>query len=152
MTHGHDQGGEVTADDAELRWLIDRTKILELTARYNRCYDEGDAEAFADLFTDDGVMDVEGGFRVEGREGLVQMCAHMPWGIMHVTTDAIVEVHGDTATQRLTLMVLRRAGADGEGSVSTLTTSGRYTDDLVRTADGWRFKTRRAVLDGGLGG
>lgn len=139
--------------DAELRWLIDRTRIRELTARYNRCYDEGDAAAFAQLFTEDGVMDVEGGFHVEGRDGLTEMCGRMPWGIMHVTVDPIIEVDGDAATQWVTLLVLRRAGAegsDGPAPASTLTSTGRYTDELVRTEAGWRFKRRSVVLDGGM--
>ncbi len=140
----------MTEGDAELHWLADRTRIIELTARYNRAYDEGDAEGFAALFTDDAVMEVVGGFRVEGHEGLTKMCAGMPWGIMHVTVDPVIEIDGDTAVQRVTLLVLQRA--DGAGRRSKLSSTGRYTDDLVRTASGWRFARRSVVLDGGLQG
>ena len=28
--------------DADVRWLLDRAQIRELTARYNRCFDDGD--------------------------------------------------------------------------------------------------------------
>ncbi|MGH9028446.1 MAG: nuclear transport factor 2 family protein, partial [Acidimicrobiales bacterium] len=48
--------------DDEVRRVIDRTEIRELTARYNRCFDDGDSEGFAATFTDDGVMEVTGGF------------------------------------------------------------------------------------------
>jgi uncharacterized protein (TIGR02246 family) len=137
--------------DADVGWLADRVRILELTARYNRCYDEGDPEGFAALFVEDGVMEVEGGFRVQGRDELADMVRRMPWGIMHVTVDPVVDVDGDVATQLVTLLVLRRAGADGDNP-SRLTGTGRYTDDLTRTPAGWRFVRRSVVLDGGLRG
>lgn len=138
--------------DPELRWLVDRTQIRELTARYNRCFDDGDAEGFAATFVEGGVMEVTGGFLVEGRQALEQMCRGVPYGIVHVTVDAVVEVQGDRATQDLTVMVLNRPKPDaGPGErTSTLDRSGRYHDELVRTPDGWRFARRTATLDGGL--
>ena len=47
--------------DATMAWLVDRAQIRELTARYNRCFDDGDPEGFAATFTEDGVMEVDGG-------------------------------------------------------------------------------------------
>ena len=52
--------------DADVRWLLDRAQIRELTARYNRAFDDGDPESFAATFTEDGVMAVEGTFSVDG--------------------------------------------------------------------------------------
>ena len=139
--------------DAEFTWLLDRTRILELTARYNRCFDDGDPDGFAAAFTEDGVMEVEGTFRVQGREALAEMVRHTPHGVVHVTVDATVEVDGDTAVQDVKLLVLSRPAPDAApGSKSKLTNTGRYHDKLVRTPDGWRFAHRTAVLDGGFGG
>lgn len=134
--------------DAQNRWAVDRSLILDLTARYNRAFDSGDAEGYADLFTADGVMEVEGGPRFEGRDALAAMCANTQAAIRHVTTDPVVTVDGDTAVQEVTLLVVARPAAGQHGS--TLQSSGRYVDDLVRTAEGWRFARRRATLDGGL--
>ncbi len=137
--------------DAEVRWLIDRARIRELTARYNRCFDDGDPDGFAATFTEDGVMEVEGTFRVQGRDGLAEMVRHTPYGVVHVTVDATVEVEGDRAVQDVKLLVLARPGPDAAaGAKSKLTNSGRYHAALVRTADGWRFTHRTAVLDGGM--
>jgi len=54
--------------------------------------------------------------------------------------------------QDVKMLVLSRPGPDAaSGARTTLTNSGRYHDELVRTADGWRFTRRTAVLDGGFG-
>jgi uncharacterized protein (TIGR02246 family) len=143
--------------DADVQWLLDRTRIRELTARYNRCFDDGDPEGFAALFTEDGVMAVEGTFSVSGRDGLAEMVRHTPYGVVHVTVDATIEVDGDRAVQDVKLLVLARPDPDAppdakQSKGSKLTNSGRYHDELVRTPDGWRFSRRTAFLDGGLGG
>jgi uncharacterized protein (TIGR02246 family) len=138
--------------DPELRWLVDRTQIRELTARYNRCFDDGDAEGFAQTFTEDGAMEVTGGFVAEGRDGLAAMCRSVPYGIVHVTVDAIVEIDGDRATQDVTVMILQRPKPDVAAAErhSHFDRSGRYHDELVRTPVGWRFTRRTATLDGGM--
>ena len=138
--------------DPELRWLADRARIRELTARYNRCFDDGDAEGFAENFTEDGVMEVAGGFEVKGRAGLTEMCRHTPYGVVHVTVDATVEIDGDRAVQDVTVLVLQRPKPDAAPAErrTTLERTGRYHDELVRTADGWRFARRSVVLDGGM--
>jgi uncharacterized protein (TIGR02246 family) len=138
--------------DADVRWLLDRTQIRELTARYNRAFDDGDPDAFVANFTEDGVMEVTDTFQVSGRDGLAEMVRHTPYGVVHVTVDATVEVDGDRAVQDVKLLVLSRPAPDAPaGTSTTLTNSGRYHDDLVRTPDGWRFAKRTATLDGGFG-
>jgi uncharacterized protein (TIGR02246 family) len=142
--------GEVAPVDADVQWMVDRARIRELTARYNRCFDDGDPDGFAACFTEDGKMEVTGTFEVSGRPGLADMVRHTPYGVVHVTVDAIVTVDGDTAVQDVTMLVLARPGPDAPaGSKTKLTNSGRYRDELVRTPDGWRFRVRRATLDGG---
>ena len=138
--------------DPEVRWLVDRTQIRELTARYNRCFDDADAEGFAATFTEDGVMAVTGGFTVEGRQGLEKMCRRVPYGIVHVTVDATVEVDGDRAVQDVTVLTLVRPKPDAgpDERTTRLDRSGRYHDELVRTPEGWRFARRTATLDGGI--
>jgi uncharacterized protein (TIGR02246 family) len=138
--------------DPELRWLADRTRIRELTARYNRSFDDGDTEGFADTFTEDGVMEVVGGFEVRGRQGLTEMCRRTPYGVVHVTADATVDIDGDRAVQDVTILVVNRPKPDAgpEERHSRLERTGRYHDELVRTAEGWRFARRTVTLDGGL--
>jgi hypothetical protein len=49
-------------------------------------------------------------------------------------------------------MVLNRPKPDAapEERTTRLDRSGRYHDELVRTAQGWRFARRTATLDGGV--
>ena len=133
-------------------WMVDRARILELTARYNRCFDDGDPEGFAATFVEDGVMAVAGGPATSGRAALADMVRHTPYGIVHVTVNATVEVDGDRAVQDVTLLVLSRPGPDAppDKRGSRLRNSGRYHDELVRTPEGWRFARRTCTLDGGL--
>jgi uncharacterized protein (TIGR02246 family) len=138
--------------DADLAWVVDRARIRELTARYNRCFDDGDPDGFAATFTEDGVMEVVGGPTTTGRAALAEMVRHTPYGIVHVTVDAIVDVDGDRAVQDVTLVVLARPPDDTprDKRRSHLQRTGRYRDELVRTPEGWRFARRSATLDGGL--
>jgi len=142
----------VGAEEGDVAWLVDRTRIRELTARYNRCFDDGDPEGFAATFTEDGVMEVVGGPTTSGREALAEMCRRVPYGIVHVTVDATVEVDGNRAVQDVTLLVVARPAPDtpAHAKSSRLQRSGRYHDELVRTPEGWRFSRRTAIMDGGL--
>jgi hypothetical protein len=66
---------------------------------------------------------------------------------MHVTTGTTVEVvDDDHAVQTVTLVVLSRPAAKGDAP--KLVGTGRYVDQVTRTADGWRFQKRSATLDG----
>lgn len=146
-----DESEEQTGTDTQ--WAVDRSLIVELTARYNHCFDSGDAEGFAATFVDDGVVEVEGGLTISGHDALVAMCRRTPVGTMHVTTDAEVAVQGDRATQHCTIMVLGRPGgktrSGEERAIPTIERTGYYHDELARTEDGWRFVRRHVVLDGG---
>jgi uncharacterized protein (TIGR02246 family) len=137
---------EDTVEHEDVGWLLDRARIRELTARYNRCFDGGDPEEYAATFTEDGVMEVAGGPSTRGRHDLAEMCRRVPRGIMHVTVDATVEVDGDSAKQHVALVVIARAARREDKP--TLMSTGRYEDDLVRTPDGWRFARRFCTLDG----
>jgi uncharacterized protein (TIGR02246 family) len=130
----------------DIGWLLDRTQIRELTARYGRCFDEGDAEGYALTFTEDGSMEIVGGPVTSGREALTAMCRSVPWGTMHVTVDPTVTVDGDTAQQIVTILVVARPKTRSEQP--KIVGSGHYVDDLVRTPEGWLFKKRSVTLDG----
>jgi uncharacterized protein (TIGR02246 family) len=129
--------------------VLDHLAIRELTARYNRAFDDVDSEAWADTFTADGVMDYGGSAPIAGRNALVKMSQATGYGFVHITTDPIIEVDGDRATQRCTVIIANRSKARDRVAIAM---TGRYEDELVRTPDGWRFKRRTAVLDVNPGG
>ncbi len=128
----------------DLGRIADELAIRRLSAQYSRCFDNVDPDAYADVFTDDGVLEVVGNVTVSGRDGLRKMCEGTGFGVVHFTTDAIIDIDGDTATQDCYLIVSSRKK---DRSAFAFTNTGRYQDQLVRTPDGWKFKRRVVTLD-----
>jgi hypothetical protein len=125
--------------------FADWQAIRELTATYNRCFDESDVEGWAATFVESGRLEVAGeGVTYTGREALGDFCRSTGWGILHMTLDPEVKVDGDRAEQRCNLLMLRRYESQEPPSVIA---TGRYTDSLVRTSEGWRFELRVVELD-----
>jgi 3-phenylpropionate/cinnamic acid dioxygenase small subunit len=126
----------------------DREAIRDLTARYNLAADTRDLDAYAACFVDGGAFEMVGLARLEGTEQLTGMIGALDFPTLHVTADAVVDVDGDTATQRCSFMLFARK--PDENDLIVLTTA-RYTDQLERTPDGWRFIERVAETDNDLG-
>jgi uncharacterized protein (TIGR02246 family) len=131
----------------QLKELQDRIAIRELTARYNHAFDDVDTEAFVNTFTEDGVFQLDtDGPVTAGRDRLASMSQVVNFGPVHMTTDPVIEIHGDTATQICTLALGFRT-KEREPESAVYASSGRYYDELVRTDEGWRFKKRLWVPD-----
>lgn len=126
----------------------DREAIRELTARYNLAADGRDLDAYADCFVADGAFEMVGLARLEGPDALKAMIGALDFPTRHVTTDAVIDVDGDRATQRCAFMLFARKPDENELVVLT---TARYEDRLVRTSDGWRFVERIATTDNDLG-
>ncbi|MGW6456132.1 nuclear transport factor 2 family protein [Streptomyces sp. NPDC055078] len=128
--------------------FADWVAIRELTAVYNRCFDSADANGWAGTFTETGRLEVTGsGAPLTGRRSLAEFCRSRGRGYVHLTTDPVVRVTGDTARQECALVMLRR---HENRSRPVLLTTGRYRDTLVRTPGGWRFTERLIDLDSPL--
>ena len=125
--------GALTAEDLD--------EIRQLYARYNLTIDSDDTEAWVALFTEDGVSG-----NSEGREALIQLATRFQAGPL-----------GNSRHWNNSLQITATAdGADGTcylqvwnlgSSPPSLAMTGIYHDTLVKTADGWRFKTRRVDVD-----
>jgi ketosteroid isomerase-like protein len=129
-----------------LRALADRHEILELSARYNRAADGTDVATLLEVFSEDAVVEMHGGPNgpaVFAGEALTGLVAPFEGQRVHLTTDAIVAVDGDRATQQSTLLLCTRSKKRGVAALFT----GRYDDELVRTSDGWRFSRRLVHVD-----
>lgn len=119
--------------------------VRELTARYNRALDDGRPEDWADTFLESGGLYLAATDRGwVGRSELMAFASSKPWGSMHVTSDADVDIDGDTAQQVCSLVMFRRSP---ERTAPTLIATGRYNDLLRRTPQGWRFESRVVWLD-----
>jgi ketosteroid isomerase-like protein len=122
--------------------MDDIEAIKQLTARYNRAFDSKDFEGFLATWTEDGFFErSNAGRSYRGTEQLREMLATFDVRGRHVTSDYIVEVDGDSAHQACYLTYLDVAD---DFRVALF---GDYSDDLVRTADGWRFRARRLQID-----
>jgi 3-phenylpropionate/cinnamic acid dioxygenase small subunit len=108
-----------------------RDEILQLLYRYNHLFDSGDADGWADLFIDDGVLE-GAGIVMSGRPALVEFAASVT-GLRHVVVNPVVEVSDDSATVHASLLVYHG---------TNLFMAGSYEDDVVRTSEGWRFVKR----------
>lgn len=122
--------------------MDDIEAIKQLTARYNRAFDLKDVEGYLATWTEDGFFErSNAGRSFQGTEELRELISTFDVRGRHVTSDFIIEVDGDTAHQACYLTYLDVAD---NFSVAMF---GDYSDDLVRTPEGWRFRSRRLEVD-----
>ncbi len=126
----------------------DRLDILDLFARYAWAYDCGDAEAYAATFTQDAVLSDELGFRADGREairkGIVtyfELRGASVW--QHHNDHLRIEGDGSSCVVHSYWAVIEHR-VDGGFGVGSL---GWYVSHCVKTAEGWRFVSRRFNYD-----
>lgn len=133
----------------------DHAELMALYARSARLIDAGENEAWADLYTPDGVFEREvspvpgiEAVHVEGRAAL----ARFGEGVVrrgggrhrHWLSGILVEADGrDGAVGSCYFQVIDAAGPGR----TTILGSGIYRDRLTRTAGGWRIASRLAVPD-----
>jgi hypothetical protein len=123
---------------AETLTALDYIQIEQLYSHYAHYLDTADGSKFAALFTPDGVFitNKPGYGNIKGRKALAEFAAKAgsPPPIVragHSTTTVMIDPAPGGATGSAYLMA--GMGAD-QGYV--------YTDSFVKTAEGWRFKTR----------
>ncbi len=120
----------------------DHVAIADLLARYCLALDADDVDRWVDLFLPDARYETYGR-SFEGHDGLRRMIGEAPGGL-HLGGPPVIEMTApDRAkTTRNLLFVDRRTGESR---------SAVYTDELHRTAEGWRIarcRCRFLVADG----
>ena len=150
----------VSAKDPALT-ALDYQEIIQLTNKYaygiDTCSNNG--YDYADVFTPDGIFidkmtddGVKQGGRVlaKGREALATLIGggskgcktKMVWtGWSHIMTNHVITPSPEGATGRIYLMQM---GVKGPGSIER---HGGYEDVYVKTAMGWRIKSRANVRE-----
>ncbi len=124
----------------------DQVAIQALAARYNHAVDSGDGTAFADAFTEDGVLDAAGRL-VEGRAALEQFAKEFAQRMRsprHIATNLVIEGDGERATLRAYLQMFALEGDPGHQQIAA---SGKYADTLVKEDGRWRFERRVFTAD-----
>lgn len=122
----------------------DHLAIRELAARYNRAFDYGNPEAWVECFTEDGTFNIGSKELAAGSEALLAFAKKSIPGmkVKHCTTDAIVEVNGDTGTHDAYLILMDC------GETISASNCGRYLDDVVKQNGKWKFQKRVVEIDG----
>jgi actinorhodin biosynthesis protein ActVIA len=115
----------------------DNFEIQQLYARYNNAIDNGDAEGWAATFTPDGVFNTFNGH--DALVGFVKMWREKLGGATRKHWNTNLEISGDS--KEVTASVYLMLVDFGTKPPSILTT-GMYSDNLVKTKDGWRFTKR----------
>jgi uncharacterized protein (TIGR02246 family) len=140
---------------AEENYAEDRAKIEDLQARYLFALDFRDAEAYANTFTEDGVLDYGAG-KIQGRQAIRDMVANMraaaerqqaqdssglrPAAGRHNIANIVLEIDGERA--RGTAYWFHMGNANPERRAQ-LNSFGHYEDELVKVNGEWLFSLRK---------
>src|SRR4051812_5239827 len=127
------QQGTLTAQD-----LVD---IQQLYAKYNWALDAGDSQGYASTFTQDGTFNNN-----VGHDAIVKFAdtfhAGMGAHVKHWNTNLMILPSAEGATGQVYLVLV-----DFATKPPTIATSASYSDQLVKTPQGWRFKKRQTKGD-----
>jgi hypothetical protein len=114
----------------------DLADIEVLLARYSNRLDRSDHSGWVELFTSNGRFEAYGR-SFDGHDGLLGMAESAPPGL-HLTSAPLIEIDGDEARVEQSFLFVDQVSHD--------TRIGWYDDQLVRTAEGWRFRVRRSTF------
>lgn len=127
----------------------DRLDILDVIARWSHAVDGDDPSALTEVLSDDTVLQIGNAAPVEGREAVIawlgeRMATRDAQTRRHVRNTVIDEIDDSRATARTYYLITGVAPGGRPEPIAT----GVYHDEVVRTADGWRIRSRRARPDG----
>ena len=121
----------------------DYIEIQQLYSRYNMAIDTGDAEGWAATFTKDGVFNTS-----VGHDALVQFIHD--WrdkmggaNRRHWNSNLAITPTPEGANGAVYLLLV-----DVGQKPPVIFTAATYSDTLVKTPEGWRFKTRKTKGEG----
>ncbi|MYA19076.1 MAG: nuclear transport factor 2 family protein [Chloroflexi bacterium] len=141
----------------------DRLAILDRIAHYSYAWDGRDSDAYAALFTEDGVFEVYTGgdepvIHNEGRAAIHAWARSIHTGedpglrrhppgeqTRHNQSGTVFdELGGDHARTRSMLLSARQGPGD---AIPVPSTTGVYSDEWRRTREGWRIARRTLRMD-----
>jgi actinorhodin biosynthesis protein ActVIA len=120
----------------------DLVEIQQLYAKYNWALDAGDSEGYASTFTTDGTFNNN-----VGHDAIVKFAdtfhAGMGAHVKHWNTNLMILPAPDGGATGQVYLVL----VDFATKPPSIATSASYSDQLVKTPQGWRFKKRQTKGD-----
>ena len=131
----------------------DRAEIADLMARYLFARDYHDPDAYAECFTEDGVLDYAMGtlagreaIRAEARVFRDKIAEVFPdWQgnpakVRHLVHQKALEIDGDRARHTGFWWEMTNGGPEGRPATPSF---GTYEDELLRVDGRWLFKRRK---------
>ncbi len=147
---------------ASLESLQLQHEVDQLNAAYAAALDEKRFDAWPEFFVEDGrytlqarenfdrglplaLMDLESRGMMKDRVyGITQTIYHGPYYTRHLLSPArVLGVEGDVVKAQANYAVFRTKPA----GVSEVYNVGRYVDEIVRTPEGLKFRSRLCVYD-----
>ena len=138
-------------DESKLQKLIDRNEIIDTLNRYATSVDTRDWDLLLTAYTDEIEVDMIS----VGRPEVLTMSAKdfgelieravLPFdSTQHLLSNYVVEINGDSATCVAYLHVqhFRMEGDEAKA----VTRGGYYSNNLVRTSEGWRINKYKVVI------
>lgn len=142
---------------AEIGSIEDRLAIAEQLAQYSYRWDSKDADGFADLFTEDGVMErrrgdaLVTGSRVEGRPAIRDYARTSHRGRLadrqtrhHMSALVFLELSTDVAITESMALITHQTEGDSAPFISG---SGIYRNTWKKTTRGWKIAKRVLFTD-----
>jgi uncharacterized protein (TIGR02246 family) len=137
-----------------LTQLQDRAEIQELVARYVTALDTLDADAYANVFTEDAVYEVTGTV-YNGREAIRKIVTDLQaararaeaegrasLSLYHVMSNSSIELIDDDEARHSSYAQTVRAAEGGQFIVGFM---GRYDDVIVKRDGRWQIRSRKLV-------
>lgn len=126
---------------------IESEQIRKTLSQYAIFLDDGRVEDFLDLFTEDAVFTADE-FAYVGREQIrTELAAKKRRAGKHMPFPALIEFESATEARAWSDFIRVKIETLGDPTSWTLTSIGRYYDQLVRGEDGrWRFARRDVQL------
>ena len=136
-----------------MTYATDRAEIADLMARYLFAMDYQDADAYAECFTEDGVLDYAMGTTI-GREAIRAEARSFagkigeifkdwqgnPAKLRHLVHQKAIRVEGDRAWNTGLWWEMTNGGPEGSPATPSF---GTYEDELLRVDGRWLFKRRK---------
>jgi hypothetical protein len=132
----------------------DRFEILELARRANQLLDAGEATQWAGCFTPDATFVREPGpttrsegmaaVDARGADALVEHAASHAEGptYRHWSENHLLTLRGDGVVETVSYLLMYRLDPAPARVISSIA-----RDEIIRTAAGWRFRSRLVQLD-----
>jgi uncharacterized protein (TIGR02246 family) len=114
--------------------------IRGLQLAYGRLFDARDAQAFAELFTEDAVLVQIDGREIRTRDKFAKAVRNMPPAGQgaHLMLDTRLDIDGDHARGTCCFAAQTSAGTS---------VSGHYQDEYRRIGSGWLISRRAVILN-----